>query len=56
MNITQQEARFIPCPVCQKRTDVKVYADTVLLNFVLSCPHCKAESIINVIQFKMTTK
>lgn len=56
MNDTEQEARFIPCPVCKKRTDVKVYADTVLLNFILCCPHCKTESIINVIQFKMTTK
>lgn len=55
MNDTEQEARFIPCPVCKKRADVKVYVDTVLLNFILCCPHCKQESIINVIQFRMTT-
>ncbi len=33
---------------------MKVYGDTVLLNFPLFCPKCRKEIKINVVQLKMT--
>ena len=49
----QQTPHWIPRPVCNEKTDVKIYADTVLLNYPLLCPHCQKETIINVFQLKM---
>lgn len=44
---------WIPCPICEERTDAKIYADTTLLSFPLYCPHCKQETLIHVVQLKM---
>ncbi len=54
MSDKQGNGRWIPCPVCESKTRVKVNADTVLLNFPLYCPKCKKETRIDVIQLKMT--
>lgn len=54
MNAEQQTPHWIPCPKCNEKTNVKVYQDTVLFNFPLLCPHCKKESIINILNLKMT--
>lgn len=48
------KSALIPCPQCHKRTEIKIYSDTVLLNFPLWCPICKKEIKINVIKMKMT--
>ena len=53
MSNEQKTPHWIPCPICNKQTDVKIYADTVLFNFPLHCPHCEKESIINVMNLKM---
>lgn len=47
---------WIRCPLCNQKTRIKVYPDTVLLNFPLYCPKCKRETIINVVQLKMVIK
>ena len=44
---------WVNCPVCGGRTRIKVYSDTVLLNFPLYCPKCKNETIINIVKLKM---
>lgn len=44
---------WVHCPECDGKTRIKVYEDTVLLNFPLFCPKCKKEIIINVIKLKM---
>ncbi len=44
---------WILCPVCGKKTRVKVRDDTVLENFPLFCPKCKQETIINVKQMNI---
>ena len=44
---------WIPCPICKEKTDVKIYEDTVLLNFPLQCPKCKRESQIDIVKLKM---
>jgi len=46
---------WIRCPICQGKTRTKVYADTVLVRFPLFCPKCKEETLIDVVQLKMTT-
>ena len=38
---------------CNSATGVKVFEDTVLLNFPLTCPCCKQETIINVVKLKL---
>ena len=53
MNNNTKYSRWIRCPVCDGKTRVKVYDDTVLLNFPLYCPKCKKEVRINVVKLKM---
>lgn len=53
MNNKNHTPHWIPCPVCKEKTDVKVYEDTVLLNFPLYCAKCKKKTLINVVQLKM---
>ncbi|WP_139186943.1 cysteine-rich KTR domain-containing protein [Sediminibacillus halophilus] len=38
------------CPVCNKKTQVKIGIDTVLENFPIFCPTFKQETIFNVKQ------
>lgn len=47
MKTEQQTPHWIPCPVCNEKTDIKIYADTALFNFPLQCPHCHNETLIN---------
>lgn len=49
----KREAYWIQCPLCSNETWVKVFADTVLVNFPLACPHCRRETIINVVKLKI---
>lgn len=49
----KKEAYWILCPACDSETSVKVFEDTVLVNFPLACPHCQKETIINVVKLKL---
>ena len=49
----KKEAYWVLCPVCSSETRVKVFEDTVLINFPLVCPHCQKETIINVVKLKL---
>ncbi len=49
----EKEPLTVRCPVCNGETGVKVFEDTVLLNFPLICPCCKQETIINVVKLKL---
>ena len=49
----KKEAYWVHCPVCSSETRVKVFEDTVLINFPLMCPHCQKETIINVVKLKL---
>lgn len=53
METEAKTPHWIPCPNCNEQTDTKIYSDTVLFNFPLYCPHCKKESIINVLNLKL---
>ncbi|EJE7234012.1 conjugal transfer protein [Clostridium sporogenes] len=48
------KANWLYCPICQSKTRVKVKTDTELKNFLLFCPKCKKENLINVNELKMT--
>lgn len=49
-----RRAYFIKCPHCNEHTTTKIYEDTTLLKFPLVCSTCHAESIISVVNMKMT--
>lgn len=53
MSNENRTPHWIPCPICNEKTDVKIYEDTVLLNFPLQCPKCKRETQIDVVKLKM---
>lgn len=42
------EIKWILCPVSKNKTRLKIRDDTILENFLLFCPKCKQETIINV--------
>ena len=50
---TNINSRWLSCPSCDVKTRVKVFEDTVLINFPLYCTRCKREFIVGVIKFKM---
>ncbi len=53
MNEGKEIAKWIRCPACGGKTRLKVYSNTVLINYPLYCPKCKTEKMINVMQLKM---
>ena len=54
MNTDQKTPHWIPCPICNQKTNVKVYENTALFNFPLLCPHCNKETKIHVFQLKIS--
>lgn len=46
-------ADWLLCPLCKRKTKVKILPETVLLHFPLYCPRCKKESIISVVEDRM---
>ncbi|HEN3152438.1 conjugal transfer protein [Streptococcus agalactiae] len=47
--------KWILCPVCGRKTRVKILDDTVLKKFPLFCPKCKTETMVNVENGNITT-
>lgn len=43
-----QATEWIRCPVCSKKTRLRIRIDTVLIKFPLYCPKCKQETLISV--------
>ena len=48
-----KESLWVSCPLCDNKTRIKLFEDTVLINFPLFCPWCKKETVINVAKLKM---
>lgn len=48
------KTQWVSCPDCGGNTRTKVREDTILQNFLLFCPKCKQERLINLKQFHMT--
>lgn len=53
MKDNQQTPYWLPCPHCNKMTEVKVYADTSLFNFPLYCQYCHKETRVDVFMLKI---
>ena len=45
---------WIKCPICQRKSRLKMRKDTELKNFPLYCPKCKQETLINVKKFNIS--
>ncbi|MEH2954287.1 cysteine-rich KTR domain-containing protein [Candidatus Merdisoma sp. JLR.KK011] len=45
---------WIRCPVCGSKTRDKIREDTVLKNYLLYCPKCKQETLIEVTNLQIT--
>lgn len=48
------EIEWIICPICKKKTRLKIRKDTELKNFPLYCPKCRQESLIQAEKFEVT--
>ena len=51
-----KKEHWIVCPFCQSNTHIKIYEDTVLLNFPVYCDSCQKELIINVVKCRLQLK
>ena len=43
--------KWMLCQICSNKTRIEAHHDTVLENFLLYCPKCKQETIINVKEY-----
>lgn len=46
--------QWVLCPLCKRKTRLKLQEDTVLRNFLLFCPKCKEEMLIHAKDFQIT--
>ena len=44
----EQDEKWVLCPRCSSKTRTRIRGDTVVTNFPLFCPKCKAEYLISV--------
>lgn len=52
MEDNQTEFRRLKCPSCHAQAEIRVFADTILINFPLYCPYCKKTSSITLSRFE----
>jgi uncharacterized protein YbaR (Trm112 family) len=48
-----EKLEFLLCPDCKGKSRTRVQENTVLTNYVLFCPKCKKEFLVNVEKFNM---
>lgn len=53
MENNHSEFRQLKCPCCHAQAGIQIFADTILINFHLYCPHCKETSIITLSNFEI---
>lgn len=53
MDEIKEDSFWIFCPVCGGKTRTKVCKETVLVKFLLYCPKCRTEILIDVVQLKI---
>ena len=47
---------WVHCPICGGKTRIKIREETVILNFLLFCPKCKKETVVDIVKLKMVIK
>lgn len=50
----EKQGQWLLCPHCHGKTRIWIREDTVLHNFLLFCPKCKREELIDLKHFKIT--
>jgi len=50
----QEQDHWLLCPICKNKTRTKLRQDTILTNFLLFCPKCKQETLVDVQQLNTT--
>lgn len=51
--MSESEEKWVFCPICGAKTRLRLLQRTVLREFLLFCPKCKRESIINASNFQI---
>jgi ribosomal protein S27AE len=46
-------SQWILCPICGKKTRIKVNEDTIIRRLPLFCPKCKQETLVDLIDHKV---
>lgn len=49
-----KNGEWLLCPICNGKTRVRIREDTKLINFLLFCPKCKNEMLLDLEKFKIT--
>lgn len=52
-NENKRKSLWVRCPHCDGKTRIKVYEETVILNFPLFCRKCQKETVVNIVKLKM---
>lgn len=52
--LTEKQGQWLLCPHCHGKTRIWIRKDTVLHNFLLFCPKCKREELIDLKHFQIT--
>ena len=48
------KTEWIRCPICGNKTRLQIRTDTELKNFLLYCPKCKQETLIEARNLQIT--
>ena len=51
--IMEKQGQWLLCPHCHGKTRIWIRKDTVLHNFLLFCPKCKREELIDLEHFQI---
>ena len=52
--LMEKQGQWLLCPHCHGKTRIWIREDTVLHNFLLFCPKCKREELIDLKHFQIT--
>ena len=52
--LMEKQGQWLLCPHCHGKTRIWIREDTVLHNFLLFCPKCKREELIDLEHFQIT--
>ena len=48
------KTEWLLCPTCKGKTRDRIREDTILINYLLYCPKCKQEHLIEAKNLKVT--
>ena len=54
--MSEQNLKWVLCPLCKGKTRTKLMTDTILKNYPLFCPKCKKTFIVDAMNQKIIIK